>query len=236
MKWQIIKRYGHEQGLSCVFKQWRAPETHCSKLHGYALAIEVCFEGDDLDDRNWLISFGDLKPFKKYLEDTFDHKLCAAVSDPDLSMLMDMEEAGICQLTFVEEVGCEYFAKMIYDWLDDNIVDLAPKNMDNVRVKYVEVQEHAGNTARYEPEDIDAKYRIHEQIQQMIDEEKEPVEMSGRSEENTDYLKRKMATESNDGRVTTEEQPVNPVDLLDVFNIDSFFASFPGYINGKWSS
>jgi 6-pyruvoyltetrahydropterin/6-carboxytetrahydropterin synthase len=151
-KWKITKRYGHEQGLSCVFKQWRAPETHCSKLHGYALAFEVCFEGDELDDRNWLISFGDLKPFKKFLEDTFDHKTLVAATDPDLATMLEIEQEGICDVVIVPEVGCEKFAELVCEWLERNLIKLAPRNAGNVRVKYVKVQEHAGNTAIYEPE------------------------------------------------------------------------------------
>ena len=150
--WKIIKRYGHEAGLSCVFKQFRAPETHCSFLHGYALAFTVCFEGDELDDRNWLISFGDLKPFKAWLEDSFDHKLLVSAKDPDLTTILDLEQKKIAQVRIVPEVGCEAFARQAYEWLNDNLMKLAPRQaLEDVRVKWVEVSEHAGNTARYEP-------------------------------------------------------------------------------------
>ena len=150
-QWKIIKRYGHEQGLSCVFKQFRAPETHCSKLHGYPLAFEVTFEGDDLDDRNWLISFGDLKPFKAWLTETFDHKCLVSVNDPDLQTMLDLEEAGIIDMVLVREVGCEYFAKMAFDWLYDHLEELSPRNFGNVQIKSVMVSEHAGNSAVYQP-------------------------------------------------------------------------------------
>lgn len=155
-KWQIIKRYGHEQGLSTTFRQFRAPETHCSFLHGYPLAFEVCFEGNSLDDRNWLISFGDLKPFKQWLTDTFDHKTLVSVNDPKLPIYLLMEQEGLAQLTFVPEVGCELVAKLAYDWLLKHLDSLTPRqNSSRVRVKYVMVSEHGGNSARYEPSDND---------------------------------------------------------------------------------
>jgi 6-pyruvoyltetrahydropterin/6-carboxytetrahydropterin synthase len=166
MKWQIIKRYGHDLGLSAVFKQFRAPETHCSKLHGYALAFEVCFEGEDLDNRNWLISFGDLKPFKQWLQDTFDHKLVVSIHDPHLRLLLALEEAGGCDLMYVEEVGCEMFAQMAYNWLNEHLNQLAPRQAgkkyqfidmeeSGVRVKYVMCSEHNGNSAIYSPSEDD---------------------------------------------------------------------------------
>ena len=35
--WRSTKTYGHEEGLSCCFRQWRATHSHCRLLHGYAL-------------------------------------------------------------------------------------------------------------------------------------------------------------------------------------------------------
>lgn len=151
MKYQIVKRYGHEEGLSCIFKQFRAPETHCSKLHGYALAFEFCFEGDQLDHRNWLISFGELKPLKQWLKDMFDHKTCVSIQDPDLGIMMEMERQNILQITLVPEVGCEMFAKLAYIYVCENILTSVDIKSRGVRLKYVQVQEHAGNTAIYAP-------------------------------------------------------------------------------------
>ncbi len=155
-KWKIIKRYGHELGLSAVFRQFRAPETHCSKIHGYPLAFEVCFEGDTLDERNWLISFGELKPFKKWLEETFDHKTVVSVNDPALSWYIDGERQGFCQLTYVPEVGAEMFAQLAYRELENLLGDkIGSRNRGNVRIKYVMCSEHNGNSAVYEPSDTD---------------------------------------------------------------------------------
>ena len=37
------KRYGHEQGLSAVFRQPNASHSHCQLLHGYSLAFTFTF-------------------------------------------------------------------------------------------------------------------------------------------------------------------------------------------------
>ena len=68
MKYQVIKTYGNETGLSCAFRQWRA-DSHCNLIHGYALGFEITFEADKLDDRNWVIDFGDLGVLKKMLKE-----------------------------------------------------------------------------------------------------------------------------------------------------------------------
>ena len=65
-------------------------------------------------------------------------------------------DSGVCNLVIVEGVGCEMFAKMCYDQM--NKILAAFKLGDNgrypvgksVRLKSVEVFEHAGNSAIYE--------------------------------------------------------------------------------------
>ena len=34
---------------------------HCNLIHGYALQFEF-LGGDELDERNWIVDFGGLKP------------------------------------------------------------------------------------------------------------------------------------------------------------------------------
>ena len=43
MNYVSTKTYGHEVGLSCAFRQHKA-DSHCAKLHGYALSVKVEFE------------------------------------------------------------------------------------------------------------------------------------------------------------------------------------------------
>ena len=179
-RFQIVKRYGHEQGLSCVFKQFRAPETHCSKLHGYALAFEVCFEGNELDHRNWLISFGELKPLKQYLQDTFDHKTLVSANDPDLDFLMKAEGRGILDLVIVPEVGCEMFAEMVADWIQKTILLENDDALERgVELAYIKVSEHDGNSAIYYPpalQELDHDELYSEELQIIDDDMNEAVQ------------------------------------------------------------
>lgn len=146
MSYRTMKAYGHELGLSACFRQWRA-DSHCQFLHGYALSIRFEFEADTLDERNWVIDFGDLKDLKQLLCDAFDHKTLVAKDDPMMPLFNQMAESGLIQMIKVDATGCEAFARMMFDvaeaWLDDR--RLRPR----VRIASVEVREHGANSAIY---------------------------------------------------------------------------------------
>ncbi len=146
MTYRSTKTFGHELGLSACFRQWRA-QSHCSLLHGYALAVRVEFEADELDVRNWVVDFGSLKSFKDMLERTFDHKLLVAEDDPMKDELCELAGLGLADYVLVPATGCEAFAQMIYEyatiWIRDN--GYSPR----VRVASVEVREHGANSAIY---------------------------------------------------------------------------------------
>lgn len=146
MTYLSTKEYGHEIGLSCAFRQWRA-ESHCRFIHGYALAFKFIFAATELDYRNWVVDFGSLKGLKGILEDNFDHKLIVAEDDPHLETLKKLEELGVAQVLVFPQVGCEAMAKMVYEvteqWLHDN--GFAPR----CKLVSVEVKEHGANSAIY---------------------------------------------------------------------------------------
>lgn len=141
------KTYGHEVGLSCCFRQWRA-DSHCKYLHGYALSVKLTFQGQ-LDARNWVVDFGSLKSFKGALEEQFDHKTLVAADDPLYADFAQMEKWGMIQMRTVDATGCEAFAKLIGEftevWLKDN--GYHPR----VRLESCEVREHGANSAIWSP-------------------------------------------------------------------------------------
>ena len=69
MAYYSTKTYGHNIGLACVFRQPNADHSHCHLLHGYSLQFKFTFGCNDLDNKNWAVDFGGLKPLKKWLED-----------------------------------------------------------------------------------------------------------------------------------------------------------------------
>lgn len=144
MKFYSTKTYGHERGLSCAFRQPNAYDSHCSLIHGYALAFKFTFAAEELDNKNWVQDFGGLKELKDWLEDTFDHTLAADSNDPQLEHLKDIESKGLVRLKIMNGVGCEMFAKHAFEFAD-NLVSTQSNN--RVRVVQVEVMEHGANSA-----------------------------------------------------------------------------------------
>jgi 6-pyruvoyltetrahydropterin/6-carboxytetrahydropterin synthase len=142
--YRSTKTYGHELGLSCAFRQWRA-ESHCRFLHGYALAVRIEFEAAELDGNNWVVDFGSLKPFKDRLAGLLDHKTLVAADDPELARFYDLHAAGIIDMILVEATGCEALAALVFNMATNWITEsgYAPR----VRVASVEVMEHGANSA-----------------------------------------------------------------------------------------
>lgn len=140
-----VKRYGHERGFSCAFRQWRA-ESHCQLLHGYAFAFEFQFSSETLDENNWVVDFGALKPLEEWLREMFDHTTIVAEDDPQYGLYCDMQEQGIVNLRFVESTGCEKFAEMAYIAASRIAKQIS---YDRVRLDYVKVSEHGSNSAIY---------------------------------------------------------------------------------------
>jgi 6-pyruvoyltetrahydropterin/6-carboxytetrahydropterin synthase len=155
--YQSSKRYGHEQGFSCAFRQWKA-HSHCSKIHGYPLAFEFVFESDELDRCGWVVDFGGLKSLKGILESTFDHKTIVAQDDPELEFFKDGEERKIFDLVILPATGCEKFSEYVFNiaeiWLKD--AGFAPR----VMLVSVKVSEHGGNSATYINPKLDIKSKL----------------------------------------------------------------------------
>lgn len=176
-KYLSTKTYGNDRGLSCCFRQWRSTHSHCSLLHGYSIGIKLIFESETLDDRNWVMDFGGLKAFKEWADWQFDHTLVVGADDPhlpkfqELAKLGTQAQGGVLDLRIVEAVGCEKFAELAYTTMNEILVAYQQgkrwelKNTDGVvaasfiarypvgqgvRLRSVEVFEHAGNSATYE--------------------------------------------------------------------------------------
>jgi 6-pyruvoyltetrahydropterin/6-carboxytetrahydropterin synthase len=152
------KTYGHEQGLSACFRQWKA-QSHCAQLHGYALSVGLIFQAAILDSRNWVVDFGALKPLKVEIERLLDHRTIIAEDDPKLPMFRDMHDAGIINLLIMPAVGCEAFAQHIYDMTEDFLGEFYLPKLKEAGIKppirlavtSVEVREHGANGAKYAP-------------------------------------------------------------------------------------
>jgi len=147
MKHKSSKTYGNDRGISCCFRQWRATHSHCQYLHGYAIGVHLEFGANVLDEKNWVYDFGKCKWIKDFLEKNFDHKTVIAEDDPKKVFFYDLEKAGLIQLNIIPNVGCEAFAKYIFDYVAPLVYG---ETNARVRLLSVKVFEHEGNSATYE--------------------------------------------------------------------------------------
>lgn len=149
-------------GFSTCFRQHKAKDTHCCLLHGYAISFKVTFEGH-LDYRNWVVDFGFMKRSKKagmklpggtgtvvppeqWFRFMFDHTVILAEDDPALKQFQEVEAYGGMTIRMLPSVGCEMFAKFVFDELNKF---LYKETDDRVRVVSVECFEHSKNSAIY---------------------------------------------------------------------------------------
>ena len=64
---KIITRFAAAHQLKMVAKQ-------CENLHGHNWKIEVCLEGDTLNNAGVLIDFGEIKQYVGKIIESLDHK------------------------------------------------------------------------------------------------------------------------------------------------------------------
>ena len=141
-------------GFSCVFRQWKAEETHCRFLHGYGVSFKIWFQGE-LDERNWVWDFGGMKRAKSKIEGMspkewmdymFDHTFIVAEDDPFIESFKRMDEAGVAQVRVVPATGAERFAEFIYNKINKFVQE---ETEGRVKVMKVEFMEHGKNSAIY---------------------------------------------------------------------------------------
>jgi 6-pyruvoyltetrahydropterin/6-carboxytetrahydropterin synthase len=97
------------------------------------------------------MDFGGLKEFKYWADWMFDHTLVIARDDPEFASLVALD-GKLAEVRVVDAVGCEMFAKLCFDKMDEILVKGETRYPLNptVRVKSVEVFEHGANSATYE--------------------------------------------------------------------------------------
>lgn len=143
--YSVRKTFTHATGLSCAFRQWRA-DSHCNLIHGYALEVSLHITATQLNACNWVFDFGAFKGVKRHLEAMFDHKLAVAEDDPLLNEFLALEKLGGCEVRVMMAVGCEAFAKAIYDEVHSLVHNLSE---GYATLESVTVREHGGNEATY---------------------------------------------------------------------------------------
>ena len=102
---------------------------------------------------NWIVDFGGFKAppqgngLKDWMNYMFDHTMLVEKDDPYRDLFEQMEQMGICKVHFMERMGCESLARMVFEKFNDV---LSKTDAGRCKVIKVECFEHDKNSAIYE--------------------------------------------------------------------------------------
>ena len=145
MKYKSSKRFGP---INTGHRQWR-DKGHCSYVHGYGRYVRLTFEATELDERGWVMDFGDLRDVKSWIESEWDHRTLIAADDPVIPELKALEKVGGINLNILPKgylPGIEESCRYLYDRLNPVI---QRKTNNRVEITRVEIWETEKNQAEY---------------------------------------------------------------------------------------
>ena len=145
MKFKSTKRFGP---ITTGHRQWK-DKGHCSYIHGYGRYVRLTFEASELDERGWVMDFGDLRDIKRWIESEWDHNVLIAADDPLIPELKKLEETGAIYLNILPDgyyPGIEESCRYLYDMINPMI---QKKTNNRVEITRVKIWEHENNSGEY---------------------------------------------------------------------------------------
>lgn len=131
---------------SCAHRQWRH-KGHCAFVHGYDRSFHFQFAATALTSMNFVMDFGDLKEWKAFLDDHFDHTLLLNQDDPLLADFLALQFKGAAKIVVLPNVGMEGTSEFLWQRINEW---LRKKTNDRVCCFKVETREHEKNSAYVE--------------------------------------------------------------------------------------
>jgi 6-pyruvoyltetrahydropterin/6-carboxytetrahydropterin synthase len=59
------------------------PEGHkCARLHGHNYEVELVLESEELNEVGFVVDYGDLSPFKAFIDENLDHRHLNDILEP----------------------------------------------------------------------------------------------------------------------------------------------------------
>ena len=147
------------ENYSCCVRQWKAQHSHCQLLHGYSFWFKVWFASNEkdvdkqLDDMNWIVDYGGFKDaprgngIKAWMNHMWDHTTLIQADDPYREWFEEMQVEGIAKVHFLEKMGAETMAKIVFDKMNDV---LSKTDAGRCKVIKVECFENDKNSSIYE--------------------------------------------------------------------------------------
>ena len=79
-----------------------------------------------------------------FLKKNFDHTLLVASDDPEKNQLQQLD-GNVANVIILPKISCEMFAEMTFQFIKTYFSN----NDIDVKIEYVKVDEHEGNSATY---------------------------------------------------------------------------------------
>lgn len=98
-------------------------ETHpCSVLHGHSYKVFIKIETEKLDKNGFIIDFGKLKEFKKYIIDEMDHSIILTEDQivKHKNLIIDCQKIFTLPSSYentTAECMCEYLNTIVHEYL-----------------------------------------------------------------------------------------------------------------------
>lgn len=136
----VTKTYSN---LKAAHRQWRHAG-HCHYVHGENWTFHITFAATDLDDRGFIVDFGELKGLNELMDKYFDHVLLIDQDDPELEFFETMHVKELTDLRIVPSASAEGLCKYVFGMADHYINKLTN---GRVWVEQVITEEDSKNTA-----------------------------------------------------------------------------------------
>lgn len=112
----IISKEFH---FSAAHQLKHLPEGHqCARLHGHNYIVKIVLRAREIDERGFVVDYGDLGGIKTWIDEQFDHKNLDDVVPTQIVKHIDKPVGSIPQQKFY--TTAENIAWLIYHvWKDD---------------------------------------------------------------------------------------------------------------------
>ncbi len=137
----ITKTYSN---LKAAHRQWRHPG-HCHFAHGENWVVHLTIGCHQLDDQNFVVDYGGLRPVRNWLEYLLDHTLLIDQDDPARDTFQALHDAKLCDLRIVPSASAEGLCRFILQKAEQIVHELTG---GRAFVTEVVVEEDTKNTAR----------------------------------------------------------------------------------------
>ncbi len=111
----------------------------CTNFHGHTWTVIIYIEGYELDERNMLMDFNEIKGINKWIAENLDHSSILWDNDPMLPYFIEHSQKVFSTKS---NPTSEHIAKLILEQAIDYF------NNSKVRVESVEVKESCTSSAR----------------------------------------------------------------------------------------